>query len=93
MKELLYDGFIMRMKSELENPMKKDDLTNLLLEVEKFMKYFPDRKENKWISNVDNTIVQLVDVMPKQGDILFITSSKKDAGIIIYEITENEADL
>lgn len=44
MKELLYDGFIMRMKSELENPMKKDDLTNLLLEVEKFMKYFPDRK-------------------------------------------------
>lgn len=45
MKELLYDGFIMRMKSELENPMKKDDLTNLLLEVEKFMKHFPDRKE------------------------------------------------
>ena len=45
MKELLYDGFIMRMKSELEKPMKKDDLTNLLLEVEKFMKYFPDRKE------------------------------------------------
>lgn len=25
--------------------MKKDDLTNLLLEVEKFMKYFPDRKD------------------------------------------------
>ncbi len=25
MKELLYDGFIMRMKSELENPMKKRD--------------------------------------------------------------------
>ena len=43
--------------------------------------YFPDRKENKWISNVDDTIVQLVDVAPKTGDILFITSSKKDAGI------------
>lgn len=43
--------------------------------------YFPERKNNKWISNVDNTIVQLVDVAPKLGDILFITSSKKDAGI------------
>ncbi len=43
--------------------------------------YFPQRKEFKWFSNVDNTIVQLVDVAPKQGDILIITSSKKDAGI------------
>jgi len=43
--------------------------------------YFPERKEYRWISNTDNTIVQLVDVMPKTGDILFITSSKKDAGI------------
>ncbi len=43
--------------------------------------YFPERNQYKWISNVDNTIVQLVDVMPKYGDILFITSSKKDAGI------------
>lgn len=43
--------------------------------------YFPDRKENKWISNVDDSIVQLVDVAPKTGDVLFITSSKKDAGI------------
>lgn len=43
--------------------------------------YFPLRNEFKWLSNVDNTIIQLVDVMPKQGDILFITSSKKDAGI------------
>jgi hypothetical protein len=43
--------------------------------------YFPQRKEFKWFSNVDNTIVQLVDVAPKQGDILVITSSKKDAGI------------
>jgi hypothetical protein len=39
--------------------------------------YFPERKEYRWISNTDNTIVQLVDVMPKTGDILFITSSKK----------------
>lgn len=43
--------------------------------------YFPERGEFKWFSNVDNTICQLVDVMPKIGDILFITSSKKDAGI------------
>lgn len=43
--------------------------------------YFPERKEYKWVSNTDSTIVQLVDVMPKVGDILFITSSKKDAGI------------
>jgi len=43
--------------------------------------YFPQREKFKWFSNVDNTIVQLVDVAPKTGDILFITSSKKDAGI------------
>ena len=44
--------------------------------------YFPNRKkEFKWISNVDNTIVQLSDVAPKTGDILVVTSSKKDAGI------------
>lgn len=43
--------------------------------------YFPEETTFKWLSNVDNTIVQLVDVMPKNGDVLFITSSKKDAGI------------
>ena len=43
--------------------------------------YHPNRHEYKWFSNSDDTIVQLVDVMPKFGDILFITSSKKDSGI------------
>ena len=43
--------------------------------------YFPERKRNKWFSNADATIVQLVNVAPKTGDIIFITSSKKDAGI------------
>lgn len=43
--------------------------------------YFPERTDFKWFSNVDNTIVQLVNVMPKTGNVLFITSSKKDAGI------------
>lgn len=43
--------------------------------------YFPQRTDYKWFSNVDNTIVQLVNVMPKKGNVLFITSSKKDAGI------------
>ena len=43
--------------------------------------YFPLRKKFKWFSNVDTSIVQLVDVMPKKGDVLFITSSKKDAGV------------
>lgn len=51
--------------------------------------YFPDRKENKWISNVDDSIVQLVDVAPKTGDVLFITSSKKDAGIFWRMQLEN----
>lgn len=51
--------------------------------------YFPDRKENKWISNVDDSIVQLVDVAPKTGDILFITSSKKDGGIFWRMQLEN----
>ena len=43
--------------------------------------YQPKNKKLKWVSNVDDTTVQLVDVMPKYGDILFITSSKKDAGV------------
>lgn len=43
--------------------------------------YFPNRQRFKWVSNVDNTIVQLIDVMPKFGDVLFISSSKKDSGI------------
>ena len=43
--------------------------------------YFPLRDRYKWFSNVNNSIVQLVDVAPKFGDYLFITSSKKDAGI------------
>ena len=42
--------------------------------------YFPERKDYKrFISNVDNTIIQNWDLLPKNGgDILFITSSKKD---------------
>jgi len=51
--------------------------------------YFPERKEFKWISNVDNTIVQLSDVAPKTGDVLFITSSKKDGGIFWRMQLEN----
>lgn len=43
--------------------------------------YFPERTKFKWFSNVDNTICQLVNVAPKTGDVLFITSSKKDGGI------------
>lgn len=46
--------------------------------------YFPERDgKHKWISNVDNTVIQNWDLLPKGGgDILFITSSKKDCGPI-----------
>ena len=44
-------------------------------------KIYQPKSKLKWISNVDDTTVQLIDVMPKYGDILFITSSKKDAGV------------
>ena len=44
-------------------------------------KIYQPKSKLKWVSNVDDTTVQLVDVMPKYGDILFITSSKKDAGV------------
>lgn len=54
--------------------------------------YFPDRDKFKWFSNVDDTIVQLVDVAPKQGDILVITSSKKDAGIFWRMCLDNALD-
>lgn len=44
--------------------------------------YFPLREAKyKWVSNVDNTIIQNWDLLPKEGgDLLFITSSKKDCG-------------
>lgn len=44
--------------------------------------YFPEREGKKrFISNVDDTIIQNWDLIPKQGvDCLFITSSKKDTG-------------
>lgn len=43
--------------------------------------YFPFRhKENRFISNVDSTIIQNWDILEKSGDTLFITSSKKDTG-------------
>lgn len=43
--------------------------------------YFPERSDRRFISNVDNTIIQNWDLLPKQGgDILWITSSKKDTG-------------
>lgn len=54
--------------------------------------YFPQREKFKWFSNVDDTIVQLVDVAPKKGDILVITSSKKDAGIFWRMHLDNMLD-
>ena len=45
--------------------------------------YQPFNYRIKWLSNVDNTIVQGIKLLPGQGgDILFITSSLKDAGAI-----------
>ena len=40
--------------------------------------YQPYSKTAKWISNVDNTIVQGIDNIPKTADILIISSSLKD---------------
>lgn len=57
--------------------------------------YQPYEKENKWFSNVDDTIIQGWDLLPKGGgDLLIITSSLKDAGTIfcnrgIYSIAPN----
>lgn len=47
--------------------------------------YFPEREgKYKWISNVDNTVIQNWDLLPKGGgDTLYITSSKKDCGPFI----------
>lgn len=57
--------------------------------------YQPFSFKRKWLSNVDNTIVQGIKILPKEGgDLLFITSSLKDAGTItcntgIYAIAPN----
>lgn len=44
--------------------------------------YFPERVNNRrFSSNVDNTVIQNWDLLPKEGgDTLFFTSSKKDTG-------------
>ncbi len=44
--------------------------------------YFPERKgSQRFVSNVDNTVIQNWDLLPKGGvDTLWITSSKKDTG-------------
>lgn len=43
--------------------------------------YFPKKASyRKWTSNTDNTVIQGWDLLPKQGDIVFITSSFKDIG-------------
>lgn len=45
--------------------------------------YFPKKESYmKWLSNVDKTVVQNWNLLPKSGDILFITSSYKDGGPI-----------
>lgn len=57
--------------------------------------YQPYSVRRKWTSNVDNTIVQGIKILPKEGgELLFITSSLKDAGAItcntgIYAIAPN----
>ena len=46
--------------------------------------YFPQSKNGRFISNVDSTIVQGWTLLPKGGDILFITKSYKD--ILIFNL-------
>ena len=43
--------------------------------------YFVDDKKLRFLSNVDDSIVQGYKLLPRQGDILFITSSIKDCGV------------
>jgi len=56
--------------------------------------YFPERTDNRFISNVDTTIVQGWEILPKQGgDVLIITKAFKDIGsflnIGIYSCATN----
>jgi len=57
--------------------------------------YQPYSNSLKWLSNINNTVVQGIKLLPKQGgEVLFITSSFKDAGAItcntgIYAIATN----
>ena len=40
--------------------------------------YFPMRKNNRFLSNIDNTVVQGWVLLPKKGNILFVTKGYKD---------------
>lgn len=46
--------------------------------------YFPKNKTTRFISNVDSTIVQGWTLLPRRGNILFITKSYKD--ILIFNL-------
>ena len=46
--------------------------------------YFPQMKDRRFVSNVDDTIVQGWTLLPKRGKILFVTKSYKD--ILIFNL-------
>lgn len=46
---------------------------------ETFKLYQPYSKEHKWLNNHDSSVWDLWEKLPETGDILFITSSRKDA--------------
>lgn len=55
--------------------------------------YQPEGTRDKWFSNVDSTVVQGWNILPKQGDLLIITKSFKDVLVLrnenYYSIASN----
>jgi len=50
--------------------------------------YLPKSKEMKWCSNIDRSILQGWEVLPKKGELLIITKSLKDV-MVLYELGYN----
>lgn len=55
MRELLFNGFVERMKFQLSKPMTDSEFLDLYKNLEKFIRKFPDRKEqieNEFLGNM-----------------------------------------
>lgn len=57
-------------------------------DIHRYKIYQPYNKNLKWISNIDNTVVQGIKNIPKSGDLLIITKSLKDV-LVLRELGYN----
>ena len=91
MKELLIDGFILRMKHQLnETEINYDEFKNLIENIYKFTDKFPELKgriKNEFNSNISDVNIQSLDVLYRAFECDVNHNQKELANILSYEKT------